>query len=43
MYEYKRVGHLLEFGLILDLVYKNASGFNLNKKSSCLWELFRFS
>lgn len=34
---------LLEFGLIFSLVYKNASGSNLNKENSCLQELFQFS
>lgn len=43
MYEYTRVGHLLEFGLVFNLVFKNASSFNLNKENSCLQELFRFS
>lgn len=43
MHECQTLGHLLEFGLIFDLAFKNASSFNLSQEHSCLQKQFQFS
>lgn len=38
MHECQRLGHVLEFGLIFDLAFKNA---NLSQENSCLQKQFQ--
>lgn len=42
MHEFQRLGYLLEFGLIFDRAFKNASGSNLRQENSCLQKQFQF-